>query len=252
MGKIITDPLLIILFALLGLQVGAWVGARWRAADHASRLARVWRFGVLGGTVILWLLATPMVAHLVLAPLERPFYDDAPLDAADIDAVVVLSGGLLEGPTAARDLLSGSSYARTDRGVQAFREVDAEYLVLAGGGEVARLAAQTAERLGVERERIVVEPQSSNTRAHPMEVHKLEEVTAGDRLAVVTSARHLPRALQEFGRHFAEVEGVPAEFITTREHSFIEQWLPQSWSLHRTTQGVHEHVGRLWYHVLAI
>lgn len=260
MGKALTDPLFLALAVLLLLQGVGWFRAHRRSRLRGRRPADAGlRAVTIVVTLLLWLAATPLGARWALQPLEGPYaaYDGL---AVAPDHVVVLTGGLAAGPRPALDLPAGPSSLRLDRGVEVFLETDPGTLVLTGAvprpggvrGDLVRLMAERARRMGVPEERIVLEPRSRNTREHPVEVGALEAVDPEDRLAVVTSARHLPRALREFRRHFTQVDGVPAEFASPPGPMEARWLLPSSDGLLGTTGAVHEYVGRVWYALRAL
>lgn len=261
MGKALTEPLFLGLVALLLLQAWSWGRTRRMAQILGSEVAPGPgpRAVALGVTLVVWVASTGLGARLALHPLEAPFTEFGGADP-ETQHVVVLTGGLWPGPHPGLDLPNGWSSVRLDRGVEAFQESDASHLVITGGvprpdgerGDLARLLAERAERMGVPPERIVLETRSHNTRAHPVEVEALDEVAVDEPLAVVTSAWHLPRALAEFRRRFHRVEGVPAEFAAPRGAPFVEWVLPTSRHLGNTTRAFHEHAGRAWYAVRAL
>jgi len=51
----------------------------------------------------------------------------------------------------------------------------------------------------------MIEPNSQNTRQHPIEARKIGGVSRESEIAIVTSDFHLRRALGEFRKHFTNV-----------------------------------------------
>ena len=161
------------------------------------------------GTIALRLgvdtLARHLARPLLLAPDLRPHRH-----------VVVLSGGIRS-----TGRLNATTVARVRHAVALLDAGHADVLVASGGPRrrgrpsAAPAMAALAERLGVARERIVVEQRSSRTSENAREVAALLGVETRAVL-LVTSALHMRRAVLCFRRHGvtaapAPVPQVPGE-----------------------------------------
>lgn len=154
------------------------------------------------GTIALRLgvdaLARHLARPLLLAPDLRPHRH-----------VVVLSGGIRS-----TGLLNATTVARVRHAVSLLHAGRAELLVVSGGPRrrgrpsAAPVMRELAERLGVARERIVVEERSSRTSENAREVAR---VLGSDARAVllVTSALHMRRAVLCFRRHGVDAAPAP-------------------------------------------
>ena len=191
----------------------------------------------------------PVVSVQLAGYLERPYLN---YSVDDVEVVTVLSGGILRGPGPELDKLGASTMARVIRGVRAFKESDASLLVMQGysstvGERMTILMKELAEDMGIEEELIIREPYSRTTFEHPIELIKIIEET--DKIAVVTSAWHLNRAVREFEQYFAEVIPIPAEFYSYNLSGGMHDWLPQVSALEVSTKVIHELIGMMWYRV---
>lgn len=130
--------------------------------------------------------------------------------------MVVLSGGVRS-----TGLLNATTVARVRHAVSLLHAGSAEVLIVSGGPRrrgrpsAAPAMRALAERLGVARERILVEERSSRTSENAREVARL--LGDGTReVLLVTSALHMRRAVLCFRRHGivaapAPVPHVPGE-----------------------------------------
>ena len=68
------------------------------------------------------------------------------------------------------------------------------------------------------------------------------------RVLLVTSAIHMPRAVAVCRKVGIEVVPCPSDFVSGADWTYrIQSFLPEAAALTRTTDAVHEYVGRLWY-----
>lgn len=132
-----------------------------------------------------------------------------PVEAAVIDAVVVLGAALTEAGAAGPALRR-----RLAHGVEVWKQRDASYLLVSGGivgppPAEAEVMRALAIELGVPPERIVVEDRARNTFENAVYSGRIFRERGWRRLAVVTDAFHMPRALFVFRRLGLPVLGDP-------------------------------------------
>jgi uncharacterized SAM-binding protein YcdF (DUF218 family) len=123
------------------------------------------------------------------------------------DAIVVLGAQVLPGGRPSTALRR-----RVEHGAATLQSTGAPFLVVCGGAgdeptAEAHVMARLAERLGVERGRIVGEDESRRTLEQAERVASLSAVNGWQRVVVVTDRYHLPRALFLFRRAGLDAEG---------------------------------------------
>ncbi len=238
-GATFADPVPWVCVALIA-------GALW-AVRHSRLLA-----GLLGLCFAgLYILSVGPGADLVLRPLERAYLPLHRVPEEPIGAIVVLSGG--DGWSADRPITSALSASSTDRLVEAVRVwrmlgEEPTLLMVGGvgtpGGQVeAPLMAQAAHALGVPERALSWEAYSRNTYENAVAV---SDILGGESFVLVTSAFHMPRAMEAF--HWLGMEPVPAPcgHAARLVHTGWD-WFPRSLTLWRSAQGLREHIARLWY-----
>ena len=206
---------------------------------------------LLPALVLLYGLSISPVANLLCHSLEKDYIRESPALPGRLDVVVVLGGGVTEAAGTGETLLSQSSASRLLRAVQIFRESGAAHLLCAGKGigrasEGAVMAA-AAERLGVPREKILVDSLSENTRGHAVEMdRRFADKTI--RIGLVTSAYHLKRSETELRSYFPNVEPFPSDYLYSHPKGpAIPVFVPNTGSLFRSAIALHEMAGLLWY-----
>lgn len=203
-------------------------------------------------------LSLPWVADRVAAPLESRALSDSrsamALQALPRTAVVL--GGMIRasGPGDRADDPGYELSAAGDRVVAAaylWRAGRVDRLVLSGGmvggTSEAELMARFAGDLGVPRTAIVLEPGSRTTRENAEAVADvLRANRLGPEITLVTSALHLPRAMEEFRCARLAPVGVPAEFEALGvARELPGAWLPSSEALDRSRRALKEWLGAL-------
>lgn len=275
MGKAIADPLFIFLVVIIGVQAALYLN--WRKSGRLARFALI----VLSTAAVgLWLLGTHAAESYLIGRLNSVHPIPSREAVADIDVVIVLSGGFVAAPVAAYEQLDTWTTARVVQGVRTFFESDARLLVVsgrwargeardegrgeergeelsddsarvtdasAGAARMAQSMKQLAVNLGVPGDKIVVEPLARTTREHPLELLNLNVVEAGDTVGVVTSSWHLPRAMREFEKHFPALVAVPAFDTAIDDKRGLLRWMPRSRSLASSATALAEYIGMIWY-----
>jgi uncharacterized SAM-binding protein YcdF (DUF218 family) len=226
---------------LLGVAAIVWRrGGRRRAALAVLAL-------VLPGLAALAPVADRL-QRLAAAGAARTFRDDVTYDAA-----VVLSGAVSAGATSASGELELTAAAdRVTRALELVRAGRVRHLVLSGGppfprpGEVSEpeLVRDRLVAWGVPPERILVETGSRNTRENAIETARLLAAHGLERVLLVTSAAHAPRALGCFRAVGLSPDLLPVDHRAGRGGG---GWLPRAADLERSTGALRELAGRAVY-----
>jgi uncharacterized SAM-binding protein YcdF (DUF218 family) len=165
--------------------------------------------------------------------------------------VVVLSGGLEGPPRNADDFasLDPDSVQRMLSAVALWKRMPAATFVIAGGGPFAvkesDVLARLAEQLGVPAASIVREVHSLTTWENAQELHKLQPPLP-DRIWLVSSAIHLPRAVKSFRAAGFD----PCIHVSDRDYLSLQgigYFLPQSSALRKSEMAIHELLGQALY-----
>ena len=171
---------------------------------------------LIGVAAVALLPAVVACAAVVDPPYERTA-------GATADAALVLSGDV--------------DYLRIRRAAALQASGRVPFLLVTGagvGGDSGRELAAQARRLGVPRDAIVVEERSTTTRENVLNAAPIVRERAWKRVALVTSASHMGRALRAARRAMPEVQwtpvavedaGPPARIYRTR----LGEWVKLAW-----------------------
>lgn len=164
--------------------------------------------------------------------------------------VVVLGGGHTDMPwLPATSQLSSSALGRIVEAVRLLRVLPSARLVVSGPGEPDRpshaaVLARAAEALGVDASRITLVETARDTEDEAREVARIAGRT---RVALVTSAWHMPRAARLFRNAGVAIVPCPADFVARGESGLgLGGLAVDAESLDRSTRAAHEELGLLW------
>jgi uncharacterized SAM-binding protein YcdF (DUF218 family) len=226
---------------------------------RSARRARLGRGLLTGGLVLLVLFSNKFVSRALMRPLEARYASipelraGAPLPAnlAACRYVVVLgSGNGLEPNASPNNLLMPSALERIVEAVRIVRTLPEAKLIVSGPGDVpnepthAEVLARTAELFGIARERII---KIENGRDTEEESRAIRKIVGDARIALVTSASHMPRAMALCRSAGVAAVPCPTDFNShPNEAVFFNDFLWDIESLGRSTLAVRERVGYLW------
>jgi uncharacterized SAM-binding protein YcdF (DUF218 family) len=232
-------PLLLAAFGLLALR---------RPAGRALALA---------SGALLWLLSCNAVAVALshtLLPQFAPLAARA-LAASPVQAIVVLGGGIeAEAPEYGEAQPSAATAARVRYGVWLARQSQRP-LAFAGGvgwsqagtaapaeGAVVRRALEQDGGPGGGVALRWVDERSRDTAGNAAQMKALLQRDGVERIALVTHAWHMPRALRDFERAGFQVTPAPMGYITPQERPLLE-WLPSAQGLRSSRLVLREWLG---------
>jgi uncharacterized SAM-binding protein YcdF (DUF218 family) len=213
---------------------------------------------VAAAALLLLLLSNTWFSVVALRPFESQYppipelVAGAPLpkSISDCRYVAVLGSGTSNYPgLSASAELSTSGLARLVEAVRILRALPAARLILSGPGEPGRRShaatlAAAAVSLGIAPERISLVETALDTEDESRAVAAL--VGTG-KVAVVTSAWHMPRAVLLFKKTGISFVACPADFNCRSENGFgWGLFKVESEALERSTLAVHETLGLIW------
>jgi uncharacterized SAM-binding protein YcdF (DUF218 family) len=237
---LVMPPLGLLLLALLGLLLAI----RRKTAGHTLlglTLLAFWLLSCHGAAV--WLARTllPQFAPTSLAQLKT----------ARVQAIVVLGGGVLpESPEYGQAQLAAPSASRLRYGVWLARQSGLPLAFSGGLGWAASslnpsTEAEVAARVALQDYGVKLRWLEAQSRDTAENARLMAPMLARDgiaRIALVTDARHMPRALAAFKRTGLAVTPAPANYVLP-EQSALMEWLPSAQGLLASQQVLREWLG---------
>ncbi len=268
--KILSNFLFPLPFCLLICVIGLvflWVTKR----------QRIGRTLVTLGVALLALLAYEPVANSLLSPLEQkyPPYGESRAESrvssadarrstppsstssstldlrrSTLDYVLVLGGGGDPDPRVpVTSRLTDASMGRLIEGIRIYRDNPGSTLLLSGGGAFSKTSntdrmKAVAVALGVPKGDIKVESRSRDTED---QARFVKEMIGTDRLALVTSASHLPRSVALLRQVGLDPIPAPARHLAVHDPTLSpDDFFPRSFELYKSQRAVYEYLGIAW------
>jgi uncharacterized SAM-binding protein YcdF (DUF218 family) len=216
-----------------------------------SRRQRTGKVLATAGFVLLLAMGYGWGFSPALKSLEREY---APiLDASalvGVKWVVVLGGGTSSDEALSLSArLSEGSLARLVEGVRLYRQIPGATLLVSGGrvfgyGSDAEAMRELAVSLGVNAADISVDTQSPDTET---QAKIIREMVGGDKVLLVTSASHMPRAVGLFQRAGVNAVPAPTHYLEQSNAAFSPtDVFPDSDNMLQAQRVVYEYMGILW------
>ena len=215
----------------------------WRKRPRAAKWLLV------GAAALVYLCATQPVSDLLMAPLETRFAPLADVPPPAPQYIVVLGSGY-----APRDsipvtgALDRDGLARVVEGVRLQRRWPQARLILSGGAAEGRARPARgyevlARDLGVDPAQVIVQDGARNTAQEAVEI---ANVVKAERFVLVTSAFHMPRAMQEMQRRGLQPIAAPTAQRYDPSIPFGPgAFMPGAEALRRSEHALREYLGLL-------
>jgi uncharacterized SAM-binding protein YcdF (DUF218 family) len=208
--------------------------------------------------LILYLSSVPIVGDSLLKPLEDRFPRLEVANAPPVDAIVVLSGMLHKSRSKSGTLEWAEGVDRFEQGIALMKAGKAPLLIFTGGRlpwatqqitEGQELQSAALAR-GIPASSIIVTGEVGNTAEEAKAVRKIAEERKLQRIILVTTAWHMPRAEYLFRTRGVPVLPFPTDYYTRyNEPITVLDFLPQAGALGNTETALRETYGRLYYHL---
>ena len=212
----------------------------------------------VGSIVVLYLLSTPLVTALLMAPLQHfPALSEQQIQADSSEAIVVLGAGRKRD---ARDFNNADTISTL--GLERVRY--AAWLkrrthlpLIVSGGKVEKnvlLSEAQLMRDVLQKEFLVevnfMEQESRNTYENALYTAKLLKDIGVTHIFLVSHAWHLRRAVASFEQQGVSVLAAPTAYYGNEKFGTslaILDFFPNSKALYYSYFALHEYMGYLWY-----
>lgn len=219
------------------------------------RRPRLGRGLIVFGLVVLTAVSTPMVAKGLLWPLENR-YAVLPrngLATLPADAIVILGGGRYrKAPEfAGDDDVKPLTLDRLRYGALVARASGRPVLVAGGQPDGDGRSEAEIMKIVLERDFGIgarwTEERSETTRENALYSAKILLPQGVRRIALVTHAFHMPRAVASFEAAGFEVVPAPTSFLAGHGPVIALDFLPRYDVMRSSGFAIHEAIGLLWY-----
>ena len=207
----------------------------------------------LFGIAILIFCSLPIISSNLIAYLEKDYslQNTSTIDKAD--AIVVLSGMLKTIKTKSDyEYEFGGAVDRILAGINLYKDDKAPILILTRGklpwslgkpeGEYLK---EFAAQFSIPKENILLTDNVENTDGEAKSVKKL--LNQNNKIILVTSAFHMPRAKKVFETADINVIPFPVDFQSQESKLTIMDFIPSAGSFSGSSHFIREMIGRVYY-----
>jgi len=204
--------------------------------------------------VVTLVASNPLIGERAIRYLEKD-YPPIPLaNVPEVDAVIVL-GGMIRtvwqpGGATAREMTDRVDRLEAGLALMALEKSDT--IVFTRGAVAWSVGEPEGDYLrelaigrGLDPARIRLTGIVENTADEAREVAGM--MPDGQQIALVTSAFHMPRAMQVFQRYGLDIVPVPVDYMAVKSRLKPNDLLPSDDALMKTSLFVREMIGRLYY-----
>jgi uncharacterized SAM-binding protein YcdF (DUF218 family) len=233
----------------------------WRVRVHARaarRGRRRRRLFAVAGLAVLLVASSPTVANALLWRLEHSSTSSFRKDVT-YDVVILLGGVVEEIPTKTSGMPSyNENVERLIATHRLLRDGTARFAIVSGAASTPELAAfgesavlaRQLEDWGIARERIIDEDKALNTRENAVYTKAIVRARGFERVLVVTSAFHMPRAAECFAAVDMPVDTLSVDYRAEPPgYNGLAKLLPRAHALAVTSAVMREMFGRVVYRV---
>jgi uncharacterized SAM-binding protein YcdF (DUF218 family) len=208
----------------------------------------------IAGILIFLICSLPIVSSNLIYYLEKDYRPINISKIEDADAIIVLSG--MTKPIKKDDDLIYEFNESIDRilaGIKLIEKNKAPYLILTRGKVPWSKGKPEGEILldfvlnyGIEKQKIILTENVQNTDQEAKAVKKLFP-NKDQKIILVTSAFHMPRAIKVFQAAGVDVVPFPVDFRSSNQKFSLMNLIPQASAFSSTSHFIREMQGRIYY-----
>jgi uncharacterized SAM-binding protein YcdF (DUF218 family) len=225
-------------------------GTRFRGAGRSV-------LSPLAAAAVLYVFSIDPVSNALVRQLETTAPNTVQRGIV-YDVVILLGGPVAHGPTEAFGVPSyNDGVERLLTTFDLLRTGRAKNVILTGGRAApddsvveAEVLRSQLEAWGIDRSRILLEDQARNTRENATFSRKIIDAHQFRRIVLVTSAIHMPRALDCFRDVGLAVDALPVDYRSFDPGRHRGSLLPRVDALSESTGALRELFGRIVYRVV--
>lgn len=199
--------------------------------------------------------ATPVVSNRLNDGLDAKARQLETQNKGGPYAAIVLLGGMIDYDPLTGTVNFGNTVDRLWYAAELYRHGLSDKIIVSGGNEIAdrypnaptqaHLMRNALIKLGVPDSAIILEPEALTTRQHmPLVKALFQDKQLHGRLAIVTSANHMPRAMMNAQEAGLVADACPTDWaMPLSSRTLLNQWLPRSKYLLESELAIKEWVG---------
>jgi uncharacterized SAM-binding protein YcdF (DUF218 family) len=214
---------------------------------------------LVSALVVIWMGSNPWVSFTLARSLEWRYLP--PAEMPDAEVIVVLGGGTESKLYPRPSVEVTGAGDRVLYAAQLYKQGVAKHILLSGGyitwlgirSSPAEDMAEILKLMDVPEEALWLETTSRNTYENAVYAQEILEREGIERVLLVTSAMHMPRAAALFENQGVEVIAAPTDYVVTQARweslwdtnlpAFLLNLVPSAGDMDLTTKVLKEYIG---------
>ena len=213
------------------------------------------RLPVILALVLLIITSSPIVSHQMTAYLDGQEQKKSIEDFYMADSIVVLSGMISPIMTKQGVAYEWGDPDRFFGGIELLKAGKANNIIFTGGilpwqkniQPEGQILAKFAAEYGIPSSQIIVTGDVENTRDEAKAVRQILTKNSANKIILVTSAFHMPRASKSFQNEGLEVQIYPVDYKTGISDVTPMHFLPSADAFYMFQFSLRELIGRAYY-----
>ena len=197
---------------------------------------------IILGILFYYLFSITSVADLIISPLEKQYQPVQKEELNKADKIVLLLGGKESDVLRASEVLRLYNLQLTTYNLQSAIIISGTDPLKPEREEAKEVKEFLAER-GIPAENIILEDKSRTTKES---AENIKEILDDEPFFLVTSAYHLPRAIETFQKARTNPIPAPADFKIEKNYDILD-FFPDAENLRNSDLAFHEYFGILFY-----
>ena len=206
--------------------------------------------------IFFYLISIQVTSTYLSASLETQYPSYQKNDNENLDYVLVLGSSHISDETQPiSSLLSSAGLMRLTEGIRVYRLNPGSKLLLSGysfGDEISHAEAlkRVASHFGVPERDMILQGQVKDTQE---EATYWTRLAKGKKMALVTSASHMPRSMYLFNNIMMNNNAVlkiipaPTDYMSHQGGQLMwKDWFPSGRNIYNVERAWHEYLGLLW------
>lgn len=214
---------------------------------------------ILGSGLLFYILSNELIINELCLLYEYPAIARSEIKTHDIG--IVLTGGLMnEEKAPVENLFLGNHADRFAQALLLYKEKKIQKILITGGDlklisrpikSEGKLAAEFLIKCGVNPEDIILEGKSVNTYQNAkFTAELLRRQYPDQRYILLSSAVHLPRAIDCFKKQKLAVTAFGTDYMAKKRRLLWVQLIPSGYALQDAQTLMHEWAGQLTYKIM--
>ncbi len=245
-GLLLLPPASLIILATIGLLFWKYRGAKGL---------------VVISLLLLWILSTEPVRDALISPLENHYptlnlnHQTQQQLSKDNIAIVVLGGGIYENAPEfhGRNALASHALMRTIYAAELAQKTALDVYTTGGAGvsgdkeAEGKVMQRWLIKFGVESDKVFHEDSAKTTWENATNIKRIMKDKEINRIILVTTAWHMPRAIHIFKSLGVQVIPAPCAYVAKQGAYNLLSYLPRAHVLADSSDALHEYIGIIWY-----